>query len=177
MKNENKLFAGILVLCIVVYIIVLIKKAITAHPVISALIGLPILVGLGILAYYSFKREDLKESEKGFLSSLWQKIMGLTKALTSEERETKERKPIPDTLKNKVYDNAGDKCQMCGKKGNLKIHHIDANPGNNNITNLILLCGNCHDDAHHGVTPKVRLKNAREKQKSAGYVSVSKPKE
>lgn len=47
-------------------------------------------------------------------------------------------------------------CQNCGfdfKEGGKSIqkhvHHIDKNPHNNDINNLVLLCANCHRLAHH----------------------------
>jgi len=40
-------------------------------------------------------------------------------------------------------------CAVCKCKDNpLIIHHIDGNPSNNDEENLILLCVNCHDEAH-----------------------------
>jgi hypothetical protein len=39
-------------------------------------------------------------------------------------------------------------CESCGYKqmfnGFLNAHHIDGDPGNNEIENLLLLCPNCH---------------------------------
>ena len=41
-----------------------------------------------------------------------------------------------------------DKCEKCGKTGKLDIHHIDENPNNNNLENLMCLCRSCHMKAH-----------------------------
>lgn len=102
--------------------------------------------------------------------------LDVLKNMEEGERKGKKKKriPISKELKNKVYDIAGGKCQECGKKGNLKIHHIDGNPSNNRITNLVLLCGNHHDDADKGVIPKWRLKNIREKQATPDHTSYRK---
>ncbi|MBD3375765.1 hypothetical protein GF406_12075 [candidate division KSB1 bacterium] len=91
-----------------------------------------------------------------------------------EKSRKKKRVPISAKTKNKIYDIAGGKCQECGKKGNLKIHHIDGNPSNNQVHNLVLLCGNHHDDADKGVIPKWRLKNIRQKQATPDHTSYRK---
>ena len=41
-----------------------------------------------------------------------------------------------------------DRCEICGKSGKLDIHHIDENPNNNNIDNLMCLCRSCHMKIH-----------------------------
>jgi len=142
------------------------------------LLGL-ITVSLVIIIYFCIKNPEFREKTLNVvhvftlgLSRIGENIIKNYQEGSSKER--KERKPIPKEVKNKVYNLAADKCQICGKRGNLKIHHIDGNPSNNKITNLILLCGNHHDDADKGVIPKWRLKDARNKQKTTGYVSVSK---
>lgn len=47
-------------------------------------------------------------------------------------------------------------CQHCGfdfkqggKSNQIHVHHIDKNPKNNNVNNLVLLCAKCHKLAHH----------------------------
>ena len=39
-------------------------------------------------------------------------------------------------------------CYCCGFKYFLQVHHIDGNKMNNNLTNLVKLCKNCHDLIH-----------------------------
>lgn len=41
-----------------------------------------------------------------------------------------------------------NKCIICDKDEGLHIHHKDNNPQNNNIENLIVLCGVCHKKTH-----------------------------
>ena len=41
-----------------------------------------------------------------------------------------------------------NECVVCGKKEGLHIHHKDGNPKNNQIGNLVVLCGVCHKKAH-----------------------------
>lgn len=40
------------------------------------------------------------------------------------------------------------KCELCGKKGLLNIHHLDRNLHNNKLINLALLCPSCHMKKH-----------------------------
>lgn len=45
-------------------------------------------------------------------------------------------------------------CQMCGKthaeiKGDLHVHHIDYNKKNDDLNNLITLCGHCHQKTNY----------------------------
>jgi hypothetical protein len=76
----------------------------------------------------------------------------------------KKRIPIKKSQKINIYKRANNRCQHCGHDNGLEIHHIDENPANNNMGNLILLCANCHKK----VIPigKIALKN--EAQKSYG---------
>ena len=41
----------------------------------------------------------------------------------------------------------GDKCRKCDTPGpGLDVHHIDGNPSNNELSNLITLCPTCHPE-------------------------------
>lgn len=45
-----------------------------------------------------------------------------------------------------------DECARCGYdeiKSSLHVHHIDRDRDNNNPSNLVLLCANCHMGLHH----------------------------
>lgn len=40
-------------------------------------------------------------------------------------------------------------CEDCGQQyAFLQVHHIDGNPNNNHVDNLLVLCGGCHADRH-----------------------------
>ena len=58
------------------------------------------------------------------------------------KKETTEK--LIQSIKN-IYDN---KCSLCGRDENLRIHHIDQNHENNIEENLILLCESCHRKIH-----------------------------
>ncbi|MBN2567094.1 HNH endonuclease [Candidatus Woesearchaeota archaeon] len=67
-----------------------------------------------------------------------------------DDREStrKERIPIKSKIKKIVYRRAENSCQLCGdNQSKLHIHHIDKNPANNRVNNLIILCPNCHSKA------------------------------
>ncbi len=51
-----------------------------------------------------------------------------------------------------------DVCQKCGATVGLQIHHLDLNPTNNAVLNLMTLCASCHTKWHweHGKKPSKR---------------------
>lgn len=66
-----------------------------------------------------------------------------------------------------------NRCQTCGKKELLIIHHKDRNDMNNNPDNLICLCNNCHLLLHKPiVNEKFRLSN-----RGKGFVVSEETKE
>jgi len=61
----------------------------------------------------------------------------------------KHRIKIPQTTQMQILYKAAKTCTVCKCKDKpLIIHHIDGNPSNNDEENLILLCNDCHDEAH-----------------------------
>lgn len=56
--------------------------------------------------------------------------------------------PTVDAYRKRVYRHKKDHCQECGATENLQIHHIDGNPKNNRLSNLMTLCGSCHTKWH-----------------------------
>ena len=182
-KTENKieiipLIVGLAVLLLLGYIIT-ISLPPQYQIYFYIFIGL-VIVGIGIITYFCIKNQEFREKTFSVLKKTFARISDLgTNILENiEEGERREKKkkrvPIPSQLKNKVHDIAGGKCQLCGREGNLKIHHIDGDPSNNNITNLVLLCGNHHDDADKGVISKWRLKHIRNNQATHDHTSYSK---
>lgn len=55
------------------------------------------------------------------------------------------------SLKIKLLKTKGLRCQRCGynKFEILQIHHIDRNHSNNELSNLELICPNCHYEEHY----------------------------
>ena len=54
-------------------------------------------------------------------------------------------------LKSRLAESRGKKCERCGysKYEILQVHHKDRNRQNNALTNLELICPNCHSEEHH----------------------------
>ena len=81
------------------------------------------------------------------------------------------RKPVSQSARTKVLVRAKGKCESCGSYlDNVKphIHHKDGNPRNNKLSNLQVLCPNCHSRKHD----KPRRKS-KEKYDPFGLNSLS----
>ena len=71
------------------------------------------------------------------------------------------------TVRNSIFKIIKKKCEVCGYNQYdfcLDIHHIDENPSNNMLDNLIILCVICHRKHHKGIIDAVaeRKKEYRE---------------
>jgi hypothetical protein len=66
---------------------------------------------------------------------------------------TKIRPDIPAAVHKKVLEEFSHRCAICGAD-KPQVHHIDEDPVNNEPTNLIPLCPNCHLTDHHNPTTK-----------------------
>lgn len=64
-----------------------------------------------------------------------------------------------------------DKCEKCGKTGKLDIHHIDENPNNNNLENLMCLCRSCHMKIHRP-KPLCKVVGCERQVKGYGYCEL-----
>lgn len=60
----------------------------------------------------------------------------------------KKRIAIPMPLQKDLLYKSAKTCCVCKKEKKVIIHHIDDDPSNNKEKNLIVLCPDCHDDAH-----------------------------
>ena len=61
------------------------------------------------------------------------------------------RKPVSQSARTKVLIRAKGRCEKCGHYlDDVKphIHHKDGNPKNNKLSNLKVLCPNCHSNVH-----------------------------
>lgn len=69
----------------------------------------------------------------------------------------KTRVSIPVAIKNQLKAEYDHKCCMCGLPVtmHLHIHHIDENPSNNDVLNLLPLCPNCHLVDQHNPTKAI----------------------
>lgn len=67
-------------------------------------------------------------------------------------KRPKQRKTVSTLTSKKLYQEADNRCPFCGVAdvAVLEIHHIDGDPSNNQIENLIVVCGNCHSRITRG---------------------------
>lgn len=65
----------------------------------------------------------------------------------------KQRSHITIDLKRRLWVETGNRCSIpnCSVEANLEIHHIDENPSNNALENLLLVCGSHHNQITYGV--------------------------
>jgi len=79
------------------------------------------------------------------------------------EHKKKKRVLIPSNVKRIVRERAGYHCQRCGEDIT-EIHHIDHNPSNKSLNNLILLCPTCHKKADTSLISKDELKSMQRRK-------------
>lgn len=67
-------------------------------------------------------------------------------------KHPKQRKSVSALTSKKLYQEADNHCPFCGVAdvAVLEMHHIDENPSNNRIENLIVVCRNCHSKITRG---------------------------
>lgn len=117
---------------------------------------------------YNIKLKELNERIKGWQEKKVQVV-----------RKTKRRVPIPKEkkLRAELQKEINSVCPFCdnGDVGHFEIHHIDEDPSNNEITNLILLCPTCHSKITKGDISNGRVVSVKENStvKSIGVEFVS----
>ncbi len=69
-------------------------------------------------------------------------------------------KPLNHYQSQRIVIDRGNKCQYCGTRDGLEVHHIvqRSNGGTNKLSNLIVLCEKHHTQADRGYLPAKRLK-------------------
>jgi len=88
----------------------------------------------------------------------------------ANKKQNKKTPPAPAALKNKLYyERADGACEHCGERVDQPhVHHIKprADGGPNTVSNLIVLCPNCHSKADSGLIARHRLRyKARQNNK------------
>ena len=74
-----------------------------------------------------------------------QRLGGIPEIMPAHYGSTEGKRSYRRKFKNFV-------CTRCGYdefKSSVQVHHIDEDRNNNDMTNLILLCSNCHDALHN----------------------------
>lgn len=87
----------------------------------------------------------------------------------------KTRIRIPKELEQAILYKSARTCCICrNPKNSVQIHHIDQNPSNNKESNLVAICGRCHDEAHtHHQLSKNLTANSLKKSKQSWEAEVS----
>lgn len=83
----------------------------------------------------------------GLISRIPEKAEGIIMEEIEKEIE-KERTSTPEHLRKVVLEMNNYRCSACGY-GYLEVHHVDGNPLNNTLDNLVTLCRRCHRKVHH----------------------------
>lgn len=107
----------------------------------------------------SFRKKGTPETKAKY-ADLLSRVRHLSSTIKATEKrkeialERKRNKPesykAQETIKRALFEVRGNKCESCGiiewqsKPLALEIHHIDGNSKNNDLSNLQLLCPNCH---------------------------------
>lgn len=68
------------------------------------------------------------------------------------EKKTRKRIPQENKVRAELQKEIQSKCPFCEgvEVGHFQIHHIDENPSNNDLGNLLLLCPTCHSQVTKG---------------------------
>jgi len=76
----------------------------------------------------------------------------MSKTENQAPQRPKQRKSVPALTSKKLYQEVDNRCPFCdvADVAVLEIHHIDGDPSNNKIENLIVVCGNCHSRITRG---------------------------
>lgn len=98
--------------------------------------------------YRQFIITCLLEDKKYTLAEIAEKI-GASKQRV--EQMYRKRKSINKSKKHFLLNKFKHRCVKCKSTENLEAHHIDRDPSNNSIDNLIILCKKCHLTKHKNI--------------------------
>lgn len=154
------LIIGLIVIIAMCYII-----SILLPPYLFYIFIALVVVGLGVIIYFCVKNLEFREKTlskiKQILAAINKLGIDVIRHFQQGEREVKKKQriPIPEKTRMLVLERSGDKCAMCGEESNLELHHINKNPSNNSLNNLIALCPTHHSKAQQGGIPIATLKS------------------
>jgi hypothetical protein len=88
-----------------------------------------------------------------------------TSSKPSVNTRTKTRIRIPTPLRRVMLVECGHKCTIhnCPQMQNLEAHHINGDPSDNRMDNLIMLCPTHHTMGDRGIIDKISFKMYKEK--------------
>lgn len=104
----------------------------------------------------STSQEEAKKKIKEYEEQLKQEKQDKEVSSVNHDSDVvikRERKPIPETVKKSVRVRSGNSCERCGynftKFPIEEFHHINENPSDNRLDNILHLCPNCHALEHY----------------------------
>ena len=79
------------------------------------------------------------------------------------EKKIRAKIPFQNKVRSELQKEINSVCPICANEdvGHFQIHHIDENPSNNDLFNLILLCPTCHSKATKGDYSPLEIKNIK----------------
>lgn len=75
----------------------------------------------------------------------------------------KKRIPLSKTTEKRAFQQAGSVCGFCPEQeiASLQVHHIDSDPTNNILENLIIVCATCHTKITGGVISEADVRTKK----------------
>jgi cytochrome c553 len=100
-----------------------------------------------------------REQRQHFLSCLDQKVLVTEKMVPKRPRLRLDPHSYKE-LCRQVLARDNWRCQLCGSRNNLQVHHqqLRSQQGSDEDFNLITLCAECHAQLHGGNSENYRLK-------------------
>jgi len=119
------------------------------------------------LSYYVNRlyRAELKRYKEKLDSDLFS-VLALF-----DEAKKKERVSLTSSQKEVIIRKYNGRCAICGEryKGyGFHFHHIDGDPSNTTLRNIVFLCSKCHDLVHKMARAKLKDYKVREKRRARG---------
>ncbi len=89
----------------------------------------------------------------------------------------KKRIAIPKQTEKRAFQEVGSACAFCRESeiASLQVHHIDGDPSNNDLENLIVVCSNCHGKITEGVTSQADVMMQKRMVQAGALGDTSKP--
>lgn len=84
----------------------------------------------------------------------------------------KSRSNVPEKIRAGLQQEIDSTCPFCMNTdvGHFQVHHIDENPSNNDVENLLMLCPCCHSKITKGDIPQVKVRGIKRALLDAGDV-------
>jgi len=75
----------------------------------------------------------------------------------------KKRLTLSKTIEKRAFQQAGSACGFCPEHeiASLQVHHMDWNPSNNVLENLLVVCANCHTKITGGVISEADVRTKK----------------